>query len=155
MLLYPGARVSILAVRNRHDTILRTPVAARFYVVLPRTFKQPGPVANGTSALSFLTFSSVNFRSSTSCARSASARHQRTGPTASADAGGARSAAFLQHLVDVGLRDVKRGRQAEDHAGAQADRGQIAEYGAVHRELDPVGAADLLRGLVEQADPDN
>ena len=32
------------------------------------------------------------------------------------------AAAFLQHLVDVGLRDVERGRQAEDDAGAEADR---------------------------------
>ena len=66
----------------------------------------------------------------------------------------ARAAAFLQHLVDVGLRDVQRRRQAEDDAGAEADRGKIREDGAVHRELDPVRLADILRRGVEQPDAD-
>ena len=60
-----------------------------------------------------------------------------------ADAGRSRSAAFLQHLVDVGLRDVQRRREAEDDAGAEADRGKNAKTRRVHRELDPVRLADV------------
>ena len=39
----------------------------------------------------------------------------------------AAAAAFLEHLVDVGLRDVQRRREAEDDAGAEADAAKNAK----------------------------
>ena len=56
------------------------------------------------------------------------------------------AAAFLQHLVDVGLRDVQRRRQAE-HDRRCRDRSapKNANTDGVHRELDPVRLADVGR----------
>ena len=63
----------------------------------------------------------------------------------------ARAAALLEHFVDVCLRHVQRRGEAEDHAGPEADGGEIREDAGVHRELDPVRLADVL-ARVEQPD---
>src|SRR5262249_38328662 len=80
---------------------------------------------------------------------------ERAGPAARADAAGTRATAFLEHLVHVGLRHVKRRRQTEDDAGTKADRGEKCEDAAVYRELDPVRLADVLGHGVEPSDAEN
>ena len=54
---------------------------------------------------------------------------ERAGPAADAHAGRPRAAAFLQNLVDVGLRDVQRRREPEDDAGAETDAERKANTG--------------------------
>ena len=63
---------------------------------------------------------------------------------------GAGAAAFLQHRVDVGLRDVQRRGKAEEDPGSKAHGRDEEEDGAVHRELNPRRLPDILRRLVEQ-----
>ena len=50
---------------------------------------------------------------------------------------------------------MQRRREAEDDAGAEADRGEEREDAAVHRELHPVRLADILRDRVEPPDAEN
>ncbi len=79
---------------------------------------------------------------------------QDTGPAAHANAGGAGASTFLEHFVDVGFGDVQRRRQTEQDPGAERDRGEEGDDGAVHGELNPVRLADILRGGVEETDAD-
>ena len=69
-------------------------------------------------------------------------------PTAS------RPAAFLQHLVEIGLRHVQRGSEAEHDARAETHGGEKGEDLCVHRERNPVRLSDILRGRVEETDAD-
>ena len=73
-------------------------------------------------------------------------------PAPGADAAASRTSALFQYFVEIGFRHVERRRQAEHDARAEADGGEEREDLRVHRELDPVGLADILRGGVEQAD---
>ena len=75
---------------------------------------------------------------------------QRARPAARAHAAAAGPPALLQHLVEIRLRHVQRRGEAEDDAGAEADRREEGEHLRVHRERDPVRLADALGRGVEQ-----
>src|SRR4029079_13959242 len=62
--------------------------------------------------------------------------------------------AFLEDLIKVGLRHLKRGDDAEDDAGHEADRHEEREHGCVHRKLDPIGLSDIGDRDIKQADAD-
>ena len=66
-----------------------------------------------------------------------------------------RAPAFLEDFVDVGLRHVQRRREAEDDAGAEADRREESKHPRVEGELDPIRLADVRDRRVEQADADD
>ena len=79
---------------------------------------------------------------------------QGAGPAPRAHAAGTGPSALLQHVVDVGLRNVQRRRQAEQDAGAERHGGEKSENGEIHREVNPRWLADVLGGGVEQAHAD-
>ena len=65
-----------------------------------------------------------------------------------------RPPSFSTSLMSV-LRHVQRRREAEDDAGAEADRREEGEDAAVEGELDPVRLADVGDRGVEQPDADH
>ena len=78
---------------------------------------------------------------------------QRAGPAPGAQAAGAAAAAaFLHHLVDVGLGHVKRWREAEDERGRDAHPRKEDDDDGIDRELHPVRLALVGQHRVE--DPD-
>ena len=47
------------------------------------------------------------------------------------------------------------GRDAEDHSGRQTYPRKVGEDAPVHRELNPVGPANVLRRGIEESNPDD
>ena len=70
-------------------------------------------------------------------------------PALRAHAARSGSAAFLQHFIHVGLRDVQRGSEPENDSGAEADGREEGEDRRVHPELDPERFADVLSDRIE------